>query len=132
MASSGQTALQRSNLNEFLFAQVGTESNGMSLSVLSVFARNGSDPWFEARRLADLPKREASDSLARTIATMPQSLWNLAEAAAIATRLIDLLPTGGEPRVASLAIRWRLPSRITLVLIAIALCIGWAAATILR
>ena len=135
MAIPGQTALQRSNLNDFLFAQVGTERNGMTLSVLSVFARTGSDPWLEARRLADLPKREAGDSLAQTIAAMPQGLWSLAESAAIATRLIDLLPArpaGVESRVATLATGWRLPSRMTLVLISIALCIGWVATMMLR
>jgi len=92
VATSDVTALQRSDLNEFLFADVGTERSGMMLSVVSLFARQGSDPWREADRLAELPKAVAADSLARSIAEMPQGRWNLPDAAVIAARLIGLLP----------------------------------------
>ncbi len=99
MPSSDAFALRRSGLNEFLFAAVGTEANGMTLSLVSVFARLGNDPWQEAGRLAGLPKPEATESLARTIANMPSSVWPLQAATAIATRLIALLPTqSGESR----------------------------------
>ena len=93
MPSTDAFALRRSGLNEFLFAPVGTEANGMTLSLVSVFARLGNDPWLEAGRLARLPKPEATESLARIIANMPSSLWPLQAATAIATRLIALLPT---------------------------------------
>jgi hypothetical protein len=92
VASSDTTALQRSDLNPFLFADVGTEANGTTLSVLSVFGRLGADPWAEADRMALLPKAVAADSLASMIANMPHSLWPLPEALAIAVRLIGLLP----------------------------------------
>jgi len=92
VATSDVTALQRSDLNEFLFADVGTERSGMVLSVVSLFARQGSDPWREADRLAELPKAVAADSLARSIAEMPQGRWNPPDAAVIAARLIGLLP----------------------------------------
>jgi hypothetical protein len=91
MPSTDAFALQRSGLNEFLFAAIGTEGNGMRLSVLSVFARLGHDPWKDAGRLAGLPKLEASESLARTIAGMPTSIWPLPAAMEIASRLIALL-----------------------------------------
>ena len=48
VATPDVTALQRSDLNQFLFADIGTEANGTTLSVLSVFARRGADPWTEA------------------------------------------------------------------------------------
>ena len=64
MATPDATALQRSDLNNFLFADVGTEASGMTLSVVSLFARQGNDPWREADRLAGLPKSEATASLA--------------------------------------------------------------------
>jgi hypothetical protein len=71
----------------------------MTLSLISVFARLGNDPWLEAGRLARLPKAEATESLARIIASMPSSVWPLQAATAIATRLIALLPTqSGESR----------------------------------
>jgi hypothetical protein len=118
------TAFQRSDLNAFLFADVGTEANGMTLSVVSVFARQGSDPWGEAGRLADLPKAEATDSLARTIAAMPRSLWDLPAAIVIAVRLTGLLPAR-PARAAVLRVAGQLPSaRAAVVLI----CIAFAAA----
>ena len=92
MPSTDAFALRRSGLNEFLFAAIGTEGNGMRLSVLSVFARLGHDPWKEAGRLAGLPKLEAAESLARTIAGMPTSIWPLPVAMEIATCLIAFLP----------------------------------------
>ena len=93
MPSPDAFALRRSGLNQFLFAPVGKEANGMTLSVVSVFARLGNDPWQEAGRLAGLPKPEAIESLARIIASMPTSVWPLQAAMTIATRLIALLPT---------------------------------------
>jgi len=96
MPSSDAFALRRSGLNEFLFAPVGTEANGMTLSVVSVFARLGNDPWVEASRLARLPKSEAIECLARIIISMPTSIWPLQAAEAIAARLIVLLPA--QPR----------------------------------
>ena len=93
MPSSDAFAFRQSGLNEFLFAPVGTEANGMTLSLVSVFARLGNDPWLEAGRLAKLPISEATESLARSISSMPTSIWRLQAATAIAARLIALLPT---------------------------------------
>jgi hypothetical protein len=100
------TTLQRSDLNQFLFADIGTEANGSTLSVLSVFARRGSDPWTEAGRLAGLSKAEATDSLARMIANMPNSLWPLPDAVAIAARLIGMLPARPVLGIRQVARRW--------------------------
>jgi hypothetical protein len=124
VATIDVTALQRSDLNAFLFADVGTEANGMILSVASVLARQGNDPWREAGRLADLPKAEATDSLARTIAAMPRSLWGLPDAVVIAVRLTGLLPARparGQGRVAG-----RPAARTAVVLACIALAIAYA------
>jgi hypothetical protein len=93
MSTSDAFALRRSGLNEFLFASVGTEANGMVLSLVSVFARQGNDPWLEAGRLDRLPKSEATESLAQIIAGMPASTWPLPASMAIAARLIGLLPS---------------------------------------
>jgi hypothetical protein len=103
MGNSDVFSLQHSGLNEFLFAPVGTEPNGTSLSLLSVFARLGADPWGEAGRLAKLPKHDAIDSLATTIAEMPRSAWSLPDATTIATRLVALLPSRGTPSAPSSA-----------------------------
>ena len=131
MASPDVTALGRSDLNHFLFAEVGTEANGVGLSVLSVFARIGADPWSEAGRLAALPKADAAESLARTIAEMPKSLWALPDASSIAVRLIGLLPSrpaiglGPALGLKKVATGWPM-NQIALVAAAIALVLAFA------
>jgi hypothetical protein len=124
VATSDVTALRRSDLNQFLFADIGTEANGTTLSVLSVFARRGSDPWIEASRLAGLPKAAATDSLAQMIAGMPKSLWALPEAVVIAARLIGLLPARPSVGIRQAARRWP-TNQITLVAAAIALVVAF-------
>jgi hypothetical protein len=93
MSNSDAFALRRSGLDEFLFASVGTEPSGLILSLLSVFARRGDDPWKEAGRLVGLPKGDAIESVTQTIVRMPRSVWTLLDATTIATRLVALLPT---------------------------------------
>lgn len=89
----GDFALQNSDLNPFLFAEIGTERNGIALTVVSLIARAGEDPWNEAKRLSTLPRIVAIDYLAGVIARMPTSLWALDDATAISTRLVSLLPS---------------------------------------
>ena len=104
MTQQDAFALGRSNLNGFLFADIGVERSGMPLSVISALARQGLDPWQEAERLAKEPRTEATDGLARLIAAMPASLWSLPDATTIAARLVALLPRqadrDGPPRPA--------------------------------
>ena len=92
MANTDAFALPHSDLNGFLFAEIGEESGGLALSVMSALARKGVDPWQEGARLARLPLAGAVDELARMIAAMPASLWPLPVATEIAARLVRLLP----------------------------------------
>src|SRR3954468_820163 len=55
-----------SQYDAFLFASL-CETDEMTLSVLSVLARQDVDPWHEAARLTQLPKEEAVNSLASKI-----------------------------------------------------------------
>jgi hypothetical protein len=87
-------ALPRSQFNEFLFALIGKEGNGMPLSVISALARLEVDPWQEAARLADLPKELAAAALDRLIRRLPAGGWDQAETPTIVARLIELLPRG--------------------------------------
>jgi hypothetical protein len=127
VASSDVTALQQSDLNQFLYADIGTEANGMTLIVMSVFARLGADPWTEASRLAVLPKADAADSLASMIAGMPRSLWPLPDASIIAVRLIGLLParpaTATTAAIRQVTRRWP-SSQIALAGVCVALIIA--------
>jgi hypothetical protein len=95
VANTDLYALQRSDLNGFLFADVGIEASGMTLSVLSALSRLGVDPWQEAARLAQLPRQAAVEAMARLIEAMPAKMWSAAEARSIAARLVALLPARG-------------------------------------
>jgi hypothetical protein len=122
-------------LNEFLFADVGTEASGMVLSVVSLFARQGNDPWREAGRLAELPKAAATDSLAHDIAEMPHGRWNLPDSAVIAARLIGLLPARparAESRLPMRPAEWVPSTRNAVVLACIALGVVYAVAAIMH
>jgi len=66
--------LRKSNLNAFLFADVGAESNGMPLSVVSMLGRLGGDPWATAGRLAGQPRDAAVLELAKGLLDI--ALWS--------------------------------------------------------
>lgn len=95
MKTADSFALQHSTLNEFVFAEVGTEANGMSLTLLSTLSRLGLDPWDEAQRLANMPSNAAAERVAHCITSLPGSLWPPREAALIAARLVQKLPKPG-------------------------------------
>src|SRR5580698_172144 len=92
MTGSDVFALKNSGLERFLFAEVGTEMNGSPLTVLSVLARLGQDPWAQAAQWVSLPKAMRIDRLTRSIAQMPLSEQALRDIDQTATRLILLLP----------------------------------------
>jgi hypothetical protein len=85
-------SLINSEFNDFLFAPIGDEANGMTLSVISAFARLDIDPWGEAARLSDLSKEKAAQALAPIIARLPGGRWAPADIRDIATRLVAFLP----------------------------------------
>lgn len=77
--------------NDFLFATVCDEANGMRLSVLSALARLNVDPWEEATRLAAMPRAIAARTLASMFDSASGRSWNAPEAEATAARLVRLL-----------------------------------------
>jgi hypothetical protein len=85
-------AFRKSGLDAFLHSAVGAEANGSTLTILSVLARLGKDPWAEAERWSALPKAAVIDSLAQSIAQMPLAPSAIAEARDNAARLVHLLP----------------------------------------
>src|SRR5471032_2237722 len=93
MVTSDAFAFKNSGLNAFLFAEVGTELNGSPLTILSVLARLGQDPWAEAAKWAKLPKATMIDRLAQSISQMPLTPQAIREARTTASRLVLLLPS---------------------------------------
>ena len=85
-------SLGHSAYNAFLHAEVGEETNGTRLTVLTALTRLSVDPWLEAARLADLPRDVAVTALAAAIARLPEGNWKAADAEAIAMRLANFLP----------------------------------------
>lgn len=90
-----------SEFDEFLFAPIGEESNGMMLSVISALARLDLDPWHEAGALAELPGEAATARLASLIAALPSAPSAHQKPEAIAAQLVALLPRGHSSRVES-------------------------------
>jgi hypothetical protein len=82
----------RPDLDPFLFALIGEERNGNSLSTISALTQLGLDPWEEAGRLSGLAKRDAIERLTDLILKLSDGRRPPAEAQQIAVRLVDVLP----------------------------------------
>lgn len=86
---------QNAEFDNFLFAPI-LDQDGLSLRVISALAREGLDPWQEATRLAELPRDEATNSLAATLWKTNSELISPTQANILASHLVQLLPV---PRV---------------------------------
>lgn len=85
-------SLLKSEFNDFLFAPIGEEKNGLVITVLSAFARLGIDPWQESARLGQLSTANATQRLTSIISGLPNGQWAQSDVGGIAARLIGLLP----------------------------------------
>jgi hypothetical protein len=92
MLPSVPISLPRSEFNDFLFAPIGEDRNGMLISVLSGLARSDVDPWQEAAKLAQLPGEDATQRLAALIGALPDRAPSYADPCTIAARVVALLP----------------------------------------
>lgn len=81
--------------DNFLFAPIGEDGNGMSLSVVSALARLDIDPWAEAAELAKLSGALAVLRLTRLIEALPGDGSTHANSKTVAARLVTLLPRFG-------------------------------------
>jgi hypothetical protein len=96
MTRSASASLQRSEFDDFLFAPIGDERNGMLLSVISALARLDLDPWLEAASLARMPRETATERMASLISALPDRTSAHRAPEAIAAHLIGLLPRQGD------------------------------------
>jgi hypothetical protein len=90
-----------SEFDNFLFAPIGEDGNGMLLSVVSALARLDVDPWQQADELARLPREAATKKLALLIAALPGGPSTHPDPGTIAGRLVTLLPSQGSSRIPS-------------------------------
>jgi hypothetical protein len=100
MRAAGITS-QGSEFQEFLYAPIGNEQEGMALSVLSALARQDIDPWAEASRLSQLPEKTAATQILRVLDALPHRILAGFDRIEVAGRLSALLPRGGAPDMAA-------------------------------
>jgi hypothetical protein len=81
-----------SEFDQFLFAPLGEDRNGLPLSVVSLLARLDLDPWQEAENLAALSAEAAARRLARSLDTLTDPVLRPADSQATILRLLALLP----------------------------------------
>jgi hypothetical protein len=81
--------------DDFLYASIGEDNNGMQLTVLSALARLDVDPWAEATTLASLPQGMAIRRLVSLISALPHTPSTHRDPATLAARLVALLPDHG-------------------------------------
>jgi hypothetical protein len=85
-------ALPGAEFNDFLFAPIGEDRNGVLVSVLSGLARLDVDPWQEAADLAQLSGETATQRLASLIGALRDGDPSYLDPRTISMRLIALLP----------------------------------------
>jgi hypothetical protein len=85
------TALLRTDLNDFLFAPIADDANGMPLTMLTALARTGADPWAEAAALAALSRETATQKVVSLLAKVPNGPAPGADTLTLAARLVALL-----------------------------------------
>ena len=133
MTQSASISVLGSEFDDFLFSPIGKDKNDTPLNVLSALARLGIDPWQEAAELTGLPRENAIERLAFSIATLPDRASTHLEHGAIAARLIALLPrqtsseilTGGTLANDGDVTKFRAGIYMSVVLIAFTLVAQW-------
>jgi hypothetical protein len=80
--------------DQFLYTPVGNDQAGTSVTVLSMLARLGLDPWREASDLAALSKSSAWQRLDTLMARFTDVPSLVGDRADVTTRLIASLPRG--------------------------------------
>ncbi|QDL90359.1 hypothetical protein FDP22_00210 [Paroceanicella profunda] len=83
----------------FLTASVGLDQRGGTVTVMSMLARLGVDPWREAAALADLSMSSATTRLAERLSAFRDVQIGEADRAALSARILPLLPRN--PRAAT-------------------------------
>jgi hypothetical protein len=86
-----------SEFDDFLFAPIAEDRNGMSLSVVSLLGRMDLDPWQEAASLAGLPPEAAVQRLASLLDLLPGPPLQQPDPDTTAARLVALLPRRPAP-----------------------------------
>jgi hypothetical protein len=101
MVKTAMPLSQDPEYERFLHASVGQDKKGFVVSVLSMLARLGVDPWREAAELAELSEDSARKRLDMLTARFSDVPSLALERGATVIRLIALLPRGASPRASA-------------------------------
>jgi|HubBroStandDraft_1064217.scaffolds.fasta_scaffold00099_40 hypothetical protein len=130
MDPPASTSRLGTEFDDFLFAPLGEDRNGVPLSIVSLLGRMDLDPWREADSLAGLPAEAAVHRLASLLAALPVSYLKEADPGKLAARLIALLPRRSDPRAGSPArpanVSPATRARVVISAIAFALYLIWS------
>jgi hypothetical protein len=85
-------ALRHAGLEPFLYADAGMPSEGSPLTVLSMLARLGLDPWARSAQWVGMARPAAIDGLAACLGQIGRGSADATATRAAAERLIGLLP----------------------------------------
>jgi hypothetical protein len=77
----------------FLYAAVGEDRHGDTVTVLSMLARLGVDPWGEASELASLPHAAARQRLEALMARFSDVATLVSDRNKVISRLLAVLPS---------------------------------------
>jgi hypothetical protein len=128
-----QTQLgQDTQYEPFLYAAMGEDRRGTSVTVLSMLARLGVNPWGEASDLADLPEGAAQHRLEALMARFNDVQTNGPGRSLTVSKLLAFLPQrAGTPRPAlnGASARLTVPTQRSPVywIVAAALVLAWVA-----
>lgn len=92
MANAPTQLGQDPQYERFLYAPVGQDRRGASVTVLSMLARLGVDPWGEASDLAKLPEGAARQRLETLMARFHGVSTHVADRGTIVSGLLAFLP----------------------------------------
>lgn len=92
MAYAPTQLAQDPQYERFLFAPVGEDQRGTSVTVLSMLARLGVDPWGEASDLAKLPEGAARQRLDALLGRFSDVQILVADRGRIVAKLLTFLP----------------------------------------
>lgn len=101
MAKTQTQLSQNPQYDQFLHATVGDDLHGTGVTVLSMLARLGVDPWTEAGALAALPKELARQRLDALMARFRDVPSLIAARTDVVARLLAVLPQGATASPAS-------------------------------
>ncbi|HEU0162076.1 MAG TPA: hypothetical protein VFQ69_06715 [Rhizomicrobium sp.] len=96
-SQSGHSPLARpqsglSSFEGFLFADIGMQPNGMPLTILTLLARGGLDPWAEAERLSRMSRSAAASCMIAEINRASDGFRSRGDVRELAKSLVDRLP----------------------------------------